>query len=533
MQYLHELGDVKTVELVIDQLWAFEMQHHGDNLSDVVQCLKNGIKHSDLLSWVYSLTPDERQTIYTLKKSIQGILANTRLAKTSFQAKLGWCLDMMNGLLFFRGLFLELIFITVLVHISTNILAGEFARIGGINLNWTAVYLGLSILFSQACIYFFSHKKLRAYCSQYWPDNNFIKVCAYVFPATFVFTENAILKYSLLKLRIEMKKSVKSMDGQCQDEATLGNIRSCRKILADMTEERDRYQELHKILVNIKLWDNVTQNLPQAVVMVNFILASIKYPETMDSWLNDNLFQDYSEVGKWLAKVFFGLTTLHSLLNPITDGVNCDMFPSTVGTFGVLMQKLVISSLLFPKVFLAACSLMQAPYLFPIPFLLEYLAIIVYTKVVTRSAWSFFHRNTITSLCSPAFYRPKGTSESSWRQFKHSLALHVISGLIYFGCALICKHVVFTAKVYERSEMTDSTSSKETIFAYFWYVLCIYCGCTVLYGAFMLLYYKFGHPFGVFYKHSSNLKAETKVPINEEFDSDLEQQSDIKKNSFQ
>ena len=49
---------------------------------------------------------------------------------------------------------------------------------------------------------------------------------------------------------------------------------------------------------------------------------------------------------------------------------------------GYIFQGLAIACILIPKVALTSFAIMNAPYLFPIPFVLEYLLIICYNKIM-------------------------------------------------------------------------------------------------------------------------------------------------------
>ena len=69
---------------------------------------------------------------------------------------------------------------------------------------------------------------------------------------------------------------------------------------------------------------------------------------------------------------------------------------NTPGFVGYVSQGLAILSLLLPKVALASWAILNAPYLFIVPFVLDYLLIIGYNKLMFGSlGGKFTHINPV------------------------------------------------------------------------------------------------------------------------------------------
>ena len=66
---------------------------------------------------------------------------------------------------------------------------------------------------------------------------------------------------------------------------------------------------------------------------------------------------------------------------------NVDMLPQTIGFVGTCIQILAILSLLAPKIYLASATLVFAPYIFPVCYIMEYVIILLYNKIV-KGSWN-------------------------------------------------------------------------------------------------------------------------------------------------
>ena len=133
-QYLHDLADYKTIELVLDHIWPIELRLHGDNDLETVKCIQEEIRDPNLRFWVYDHLGDERGAIYKTKKCLFQCFVEPCYVKKHKCCKvftLGlivlkhFLFSILKCVFYYKDTFKDLILITILWHMSNNILVSD------------------------------------------------------------------------------------------------------------------------------------------------------------------------------------------------------------------------------------------------------------------------------------------------------------------------------------------------------------------------------------------------------------------------
>ena len=133
-QYVHDLADYKTVELVLDHIWPIELRLHRNNTLEAVKCIQNEIKDPNLTFWVFDHLGDERGAIYKTKRWLfQCFVEPFNVKKHKCCRVFTLCLIVLKHFTFsiakcilcYNDTFKDLMLITILWHMTNNILVSN------------------------------------------------------------------------------------------------------------------------------------------------------------------------------------------------------------------------------------------------------------------------------------------------------------------------------------------------------------------------------------------------------------------------
>ena len=118
---------------------------------------------------------------------------------------------------------------------------------------------------------------------------------------------------------------------------------------------------------------------PQTITLLSICFLSLQFKPLkgfFEKGLNTRLF-NYD----FIVAIFVVLA-MHSILLIVMDIRNSHRLPQPPGVVGKISQYLAISVLLTPKIVFVANALSFVPYLFFVPYLMEYCLIILYNWII-------------------------------------------------------------------------------------------------------------------------------------------------------
>ena len=150
-----------------------------------------------------------------------------------------------------------------------------------------------------------------------------------------------------------------------------------------------------------KMIETCVEGFPQAVIIISLLIVSLEH-KNIRGWIVSTLdtqLLPYTVIFAMLIiKTIFGYVMTVSTIRYLQFTHykyfvrlsyfkklfprNYKRFPRSPGTLGLFLQWMAILSLLFPKFLMVGTSMKPAPYFFGVIFLLEYILIIIYNKLV-------------------------------------------------------------------------------------------------------------------------------------------------------
>ena len=133
-QCVNDLSDYKTMELVLDHIWPFEISLHRGKVVNAVKFIRQEVSDPNLRFWIFDNLGHSRGKIYSVKKAlyqffVEPISLRAPECWKPFQLGLivlmNFVLGLIKSLSCYNDTFKDLMLIAAVWHISNNILVSE------------------------------------------------------------------------------------------------------------------------------------------------------------------------------------------------------------------------------------------------------------------------------------------------------------------------------------------------------------------------------------------------------------------------